>query len=106
MMISRSPCPLNPPSLHPWGILFLGTHGSLRSSLQQLAPPGKDISTEHATNDVSKMGDIVDIRKGAGDEHIPFPSHRQPGEEGREQVMEETQGPRGTESAPDTQTQI
>lgn len=89
--LSPSPCSQDPSSLHPQGILFLGAHCSLRRSLsQKLAPPGKDISAEHATNDVSKVGDIVDVREGAGDEYISFPSHRQPGrEEEKEQSMEQ-----------------
>lgn len=88
--LSPSPSSQDPFGLHHCGILFLGAHCSLGRSLpQQLAPPGKDISAEHATNDVSKVGDIVDIREGAGDEHISFPSHRQPGREGgKEQSME------------------
>lgn len=100
------PLPMSP-GPHTWGILIFGAHCSLRSLPQQLAPPGKYISTEHTTNDVSKVGDVVDIREGAGDEHIPFPSHRQPGREGkREQFMEEMRESRGTRSVSDTQTQI
>lgn len=61
----------------------LGAHCSLRYPFpQKLASPGKDVSTKHATNDVPKVGDIVDIREGTGDEHILFPSHRQPGRKG------------------------
>lgn len=88
--LSPSPCSQDPSSLHPRDILFPGAHCSLiRSLSQQLAPPGKDISAEHATNDVSKVGDIVDIRKGTGDEHVSFPSHRQPCRKGgKEQSME------------------
>lgn len=76
------PCPwdLTSPTLE--ASYSPGTRPSLRRSLpQQLAPPGKDIGTEHATNDVPKVGDVVDVREGTGDEHIPFPSHRQPSKE-------------------------
>lgn len=76
-----SPCSQDPPVPTLEVPYSLGAQPSLWRSLQKLAPPGKDVSTEHTTNDVSKVRDIVDIRECTGDKHIPLPSHRQPGKE-------------------------
>ena len=40
------------------------------------ALPGINISTKHTANDVTQMGNIVDIGQGTSYQHILFSSHR------------------------------
>lgn len=70
------------PLRHPSPLGTTPPSGGLSS--RQLVPPCKDISTEHTANDVSKVGDVVDIREGTRDKHIPFSRHRQPVKKERE----------------------